>query len=59
MDIIICKDEQEVGKAAAALIAPFAAKGGTLGLATGSSPLSTYQELIRMYEAGEVSFKNC
>ena len=24
MDIIICKDEQEVGKAAAALIAPFA-----------------------------------
>lgn len=59
MDIIICKDEQEVGKAAAALIAPFATKGGTLGLATGSSPLSTYQELIRMYEAGEVSFKNC
>ncbi|ANE04831.1 glucosamine-6-phosphate deaminase [Corynebacterium crudilactis] len=59
MDIIIRKDAQEVGKAAAALVAPFANKGGTLGLATGSSPLSTYKELIRLYEAGEVSFKEC
>ncbi|BAU96990.1 glucosamine-6-phosphate isomerase [Corynebacterium suranareeae] len=59
MDIIIRKDAQEVGKEAAKLIAPFANNGGTLGLATGSSPLSTYKELIRMYEAGEVSFKEC
>ena len=29
-----------------------------LGLPTGSPPLGTYKELIRMYEAGEVSFKN-
>jgi glucosamine-6-phosphate deaminase len=28
-----------------------------LGLPTGSTPLSTYRELIRMHEAGEVSFK--
>lgn len=29
-----------------------------LGLPTGSSPLGTYQELVRRFRAGEVSFKN-
>ncbi len=29
-----------------------------LGLATGSTPLDTYAEIVRMYNAGEVSFKN-
>jgi glucosamine-6-phosphate deaminase len=29
-----------------------------LGLPTGSTPIQTYQELIRMVKAGEVSFKN-
>ncbi len=29
-----------------------------LGLPTGSTPLETYKELIRMNQAGEVSFKN-
>ena len=29
-----------------------------LGLPTGSTPEGTYKELVRMYEAGEVSFKN-
>ena len=29
-----------------------------LGLPTGSTPIGTYQELIRMHKAGEVSFKN-
>ena len=29
-----------------------------LGLPTGSTPLETYKELIRLYEAGEVSFAN-
>ena len=29
-----------------------------LGLATGSSPIGTYQELVRMNRAGEVSFAN-
>lgn len=29
-----------------------------LGLPTGSTPIGTYQELIRMYQAGEISFKN-
>lgn len=29
-----------------------------LGLPTGSTPMATYKELVRMYKAGEVSFKN-
>jgi glucosamine-6-phosphate deaminase len=29
-----------------------------LGLPTGGTPIATYQELIRMYQAGEVSFEN-
>ena len=29
-----------------------------LGLPTGGTPVGTYNELIRMYKAGEVSFKN-
>ena len=29
-----------------------------LGLPTGSTPLETYRELIRLHQAGEVSFKN-
>ena len=29
-----------------------------LGLPTGGTPIGTYKELIRMYQAGEVSFKN-
>ena len=29
-----------------------------LGLATGSTPIGTYEELIKMYDAGEISFKN-
>ena len=29
-----------------------------LGLPTGSTPIGTYKELIRLYQAGEVSFKN-
>lgn len=29
-----------------------------IGLCTGSTPIETYAELIRLYQAGEVSFKN-
>ena len=31
--------------------------GATLGLATGSSPIGLYSELVRLYEAGELSLK--
>ena len=29
-----------------------------LGLPTGGTPIGTYKELIKMYQAGEVSFEN-
>ena len=29
-----------------------------LGLPTGSTPVETYKELVRLYKAGEISFKN-
>ena len=29
-----------------------------LGLPTGSSPIGTYKELIALYKAGKISFKN-
>lgn len=57
----ICgKTEQEASIAAANVMADVvkANPSGTLGLATGSSPINMYKELIKMYEAGEISFKN-
>jgi glucosamine-6-phosphate deaminase len=29
-----------------------------LGLATGSSPVGVYKELIKLYKSGQISFKN-
>ncbi|KMK51231.1 glucosamine-6-phosphate deaminase [[Actinobacillus] muris] len=37
---------------------PTADKPFVLGLPTGGTPQKTYQELIKLYQAGEVSFKN-
>ena len=65
MRVIIKETSAEVAQWAARLIvdeikakaaktdAPF-----VLGLPTGSTPLQTYKELIRLHKAGEVSFKN-
>src|SRR5688572_19597552 len=55
---------KEVSRAVAAEIAKLirerAAKGKTvvLGLATGSTPVSTYNELIRLHQQEGLSFKN-
>ncbi|MEP6622220.1 MAG: glucosamine-6-phosphate deaminase [bacterium] len=35
-----------------------AGQNAVLGLATGSTPIGVYRELIRMHRAGELSFKN-
>ena len=43
----------EIKAKAAKTDAPF-----VIGLPTGSTPLETYRELIRLHKAGEVSFKN-
>ncbi|MDR3070716.1 MAG: glucosamine-6-phosphate deaminase [Propionibacteriaceae bacterium] len=57
MDVIICKNDTEVGAYAAAKIAKVARQVGsqvTIGVATGSSPLRTYQALAAMVAAGQL-----
>ncbi len=65
MRIIIHENYDELSKWAAHYIAgkinrskPTSEKPFVLGLPTGSSPLGTYRELIRLYKQGKVSFKN-
>jgi glucosamine-6-phosphate deaminase len=51
---------KEVAKEIAELIREKASKGEkcVLGLATGSSPIGVYRELVRMHKEEELSFKN-
>ena len=63
---VIIRDTKKEGSiwAARHIAAAIKAKAGktdkpfVLGLPTGSTPLDVYAELVRMYEAGEISFKN-
>ena len=57
--IINCKTEAGVGLAAAKVMADVIKEkaDAVIGLATGSSPLTMYAELIRMYKDGELSFE--
>ena len=56
MDILIRAGVDDVARTAADIVGSYVKDGAVIGLATGSTPLGTYQELIRLYEAGEVSF---
>lgn len=58
MKIIIKKNYEELSKEAAELIKEAIQEKPNLvlGLATGSSPLGCYQELIRMHKAGKLDF---
>ena len=58
MRLIIAKDYADVSRKAANIIAAQVQlkPDCVLGLATGSSPVGTYQELIRKYENGELDF---
>ncbi len=65
MRLIIEKDYANVSKWAANYIAhtimeaaPTAANPFVLGLPTGSTPLGTYKELIRLYKHGVISFEH-
>ena len=65
MRIVIKKDPQEVGTWVANYVVnkinaahPTSEKPFVLGLPTGSSPLSTYRELIRLYRENKLSFRN-
>ncbi|MDW6003633.1 glucosamine-6-phosphate deaminase [Vibrio mangrovi] len=65
MRLLPLKNKQQVGSWTAHYIAekirafqPTAERPFVLGLPTGSTPLSTYQSLIQLYQAGEISFKH-
>ena len=65
MRILIHKDYDSLSKWVAHYIAykikarkPAPDKPFVLGLPTGSSPIGTYRELIRLHQAGKVSFRN-
>lgn len=56
MEVII-SDRPEL--IAADIIESYARDGKTLGLATGSTPLKTYAELVRRHREGGLSFAKC
>ncbi|WP_261816027.1 glucosamine-6-phosphate deaminase [Vibrio gallicus] len=65
MRLIPLSDSQKVGKWAARHIVekinafqPTEERPFVLGLPTGGTPLTTYKELIKLYQEGAVSFKN-
>lgn len=61
MDVVIQPDEMAVGKVVAdvieAAIRKAEGKGVTLGLATGSSPVRAYEELVRRHREEGLSFR--
>ena len=60
MKIIVCENYAEISARAAELIADLvkAKPNCVLGLATGSTPVGMYKELIAKNTAGEISFKD-
>ncbi len=58
MQVIVVKNTEEMGKRAASIIADDMVEREfyVLGLATGSTPLPLYKELVRINKAGEVDF---
>lgn len=59
-ELIICKNEKEIAELVAKEFTRTMKNKSksVLGLATGSSPLSTYKELIKLYKTKKISFKN-
>lgn len=60
MKLIVVKNYEEMSREASLIIKDLLVKKPdcTLGLATGSSPIGLYQNLIKYYENGEISFKD-
>ncbi|AKK03839.1 glucosamine-6-phosphate deaminase [Corynebacterium epidermidicanis] len=56
MEVVITERPELI---AADIIQTYAEAGKTLGLATGSTPLKTYQELVRRHQEQGLSFANC
>ncbi len=60
MELIVCKTKEECSRKAADLMAAAIRKNPqiVLGLATGSTPVGMYGELIKDCKDGKISFKN-
>ncbi len=60
MEVIISKTYEELSKAAAAMVAKTlnAKPNAVLGLATGSTPLGLYKELVRMHKEEGLDFSH-
>ena len=60
MKVIVTKNYEEMSKEAAKILLDQVKNNphSTLGLATGSSPIGTYQKIIEAYNNKEVSFKD-
>jgi len=58
MEVVVLQDRNEIGRVAADAIAGLLQRkpDAVLGLATGSSPLMIYDELIARHDAGSLSF---
>lgn len=58
MKLIVCENYDEMSRAAAGIFADTlrANPGAVLGLATGSTPIGLYQELVAMSKRGEIDF---
>ncbi|MBQ7338858.1 MAG: glucosamine-6-phosphate deaminase [Clostridia bacterium] len=58
MKVIVCETYEEMSRCAADVVADVmkARHDCVLGLATGSTPVGMYDELVRRYEAGELDF---
>ncbi|WP_448855253.1 glucosamine-6-phosphate deaminase [Corynebacterium camporealensis] len=59
MEILIRPDAAAVAQQAADILEDYVRAGKTLGLATGSTPNPTYQELIRRHREAGLSFAEC
>ena len=60
MKFLVCKDYDEMSVKASEIMADVlcAKKDAVLGLATGSTPVGMYKELIKMQKNGKISFKD-
>lgn len=58
MEVIICKKYEQMSLAAAHAVADVmnAKPNAVIGMATGSTPLGVYVELVKMHEKGELDF---
>ena len=61
MQVHVYDTAEQVGKAAATLFAAQVIRkpDSVLGLATGSSPIGCYQQLIAWHQAGILDFSQC